>query len=74
MADDELLALDDVLARLAEQDQRTADLVKLRCFAGLSLGEAAAAMGLPRRTADRHWAFARAWLYSELRGCPPPDL
>ena len=45
----------------------SAELVKLRFFAGLTQGEAAEALGLPRRTADRHWAYARAWLYDRLR-------
>jgi DNA-directed RNA polymerase specialized sigma24 family protein len=42
--------------------------VNLRFFAGLSLGEAAEALGLPRRTADRQWAYARAWLFDRLSG------
>ena len=45
-----------------------AELVKLRFFAGLSLPEAAQALGLSLTTAKRHWAFARAWLYGELTG------
>ena len=44
-----------------------AELVKLRFFAGLTLDEAAAALGIARRTAYRYWAFARAWLYDALR-------
>jgi RNA polymerase sigma factor (TIGR02999 family) len=63
---DELLALDEALEQLASAYPQCAELVKLRFFAGLSLGEAAAALDLPRRTADRHWAFARAWLYQRL--------
>jgi RNA polymerase sigma factor (TIGR02999 family) len=61
------LALDDALQKLAQQDTVGAELVKLRYFAGLTLQEAACALGLPRRTADRYWAFARSWLYDELR-------
>ena len=65
--DEDLLALDEALLQLAAEDQLSADLVKLRYFAGLTLGEAAEALGMPRRTADRHWAYARAWLYDRLR-------
>ena len=64
---DELLALNEAVEKLEEHDSLGAQLVKLRFFAGLKQGEAAAALGLPRRTADRHWSFARAWLYDELR-------
>ena len=63
---DDLLDLDAALDRLARSYPQAAELVKLRFFAGLSLGEAAAALGLPRRTADRQWAFARAWLADAL--------
>ncbi len=66
-SDDDLLALDEALQRLAQEDQPCAELVKLRFFAGLTLEEAAAALGLARRTADRSWAYARAWLYEALR-------
>jgi RNA polymerase sigma factor (TIGR02999 family) len=64
----DLLALDDALSKLAAQDKDSADLVKLRYFAGLSLAEAAEALGLPTRTAGRRWAYARAWLGEELLG------
>jgi RNA polymerase sigma factor (TIGR02999 family) len=64
---DDLLALDEALGQLQDDDPVGASLVKLRFFAGLGQGEAAEALGLPRRTADRHWAFARAWLYDRLR-------
>jgi RNA polymerase sigma factor (TIGR02999 family) len=66
--DDDLLELDDALDGLAKEFPVAAELVKLRFFAGLTLGEAADALGLPRRTADRHWAFARAWLADALAG------
>jgi RNA polymerase sigma factor (TIGR02999 family) len=66
--DDDLVELDDALGRLAEGYPAAAGLVKLRFFAGMTLGEAADALGLPRRTADRHWAFARAWLADALAG------
>ena len=64
---DELLALNDALDRLAQEDPVCAELVKLRFFAGLTLDEAARALGVVRRTADRYWAFARAWLYAAVR-------
>jgi RNA polymerase sigma factor (TIGR02999 family) len=63
---DELLALDDALARLAAADPRRAELVRLRYFAGLTLEQAATLLGISRATADRHWAFARAWLYDAM--------
>ncbi|MBW3598518.1 MAG: sigma-70 family RNA polymerase sigma factor [Planctomycetes bacterium] len=66
-SDDELVALDDALEKLAGEDPRAAELVKLRFFAGLTLEEAAQVLGMARRTADRSWAYARAWLFRELR-------
>src|SRR5262249_783310 len=70
---DELLALDRALARLAAADPRRAELVKLRYFAGLTLEQAAELLGISRATADRHWAFARAWLYNAMtRGNEKP--
>jgi RNA polymerase sigma factor (TIGR02999 family) len=60
--DDELLALHEALDRLAEQHPEKAELVKLRYFAGLTADQAAAALGISPSTADRHWAYARAWL------------
>jgi RNA polymerase sigma factor (TIGR02999 family) len=65
-SDEDLLALDDALGRLAGESQPCAELVKLRFFAGLTLEEAAASLGLARRTADRYWAYARARLYEML--------
>jgi RNA polymerase sigma factor (TIGR02999 family) len=62
----DLLILHEALDRLAAEDPIKADLVKLRCFAGLSHQEAAAALGLPRATADRYWAYAKARLYCEI--------
>ena len=64
---DELLVLDEALDGLAKEDPACAELVKLRFFAGLTLDEAAKTLGVVRRTADRYWAFARAWLYAALR-------
>jgi RNA polymerase sigma factor (TIGR02999 family) len=66
--DDDLLGLDDALDRLAKDYPAAAELVKLRFFAGMTLREAAEALGVPRRTADRHWSFARAWLADALAG------
>jgi RNA polymerase sigma factor (TIGR02999 family) len=63
---DDLLDLDDALEDLEKTDSRAAALVKLRLFAGLSLDEAASALGVVRRTADRDWAFARAWLFRRV--------
>jgi RNA polymerase sigma factor (TIGR02999 family) len=65
--DVDLLALDDALTELEKHDESAAKLVKLRYFAGLSHQEAAAALGITRRAADRLWALARAWLYQQLR-------
>jgi RNA polymerase sigma factor (TIGR02999 family) len=63
---DQLLALDDALAKLAREDPVKAELVKLRCFAGLSHQEAAQALGISRPTADRYWVYAKTRLYCEL--------
>jgi RNA polymerase sigma factor (TIGR02999 family) len=65
---DDLLALDEALTRLAERDPVRAELVKLRFFAGLTMPEAAQALGLSLATAERHWTFVRTWLYAELTG------
>jgi RNA polymerase sigma factor (TIGR02999 family) len=64
---DDLLALDETLERFTAEYQDCAEFVKLRFFAGMSQGEAAEVLGIPRRTADRHWAFARAWLHRHLK-------
>ncbi len=65
--DDHLLGVDEALDKLAAQDTTAADLIKLRFFAGLPNVEAARLLGLPERTAKRTWAYARAWLYEELK-------
>jgi RNA polymerase sigma factor (TIGR02999 family) len=65
---EDLLALDEALDLLAAEDGQKAELVKLRFFAGLSVEEAARCLGISRATADRYWAYARAWLYDRLRG------
>ncbi len=64
--DDDLLALDEALEALAREDPAGAELVRLRVFAGLTLAQAADVMGIGRRTADRYWAYARAWLCDAL--------
>jgi RNA polymerase sigma factor (TIGR02999 family) len=64
----DLLALDEALEKLAAEDKDSADLVKLRYFAGLSIDAAAEALGISPRTADRRWAYARAWLRQEMLG------
>jgi RNA polymerase sigma factor (TIGR02999 family) len=66
LPEDDLLDLDAALKKLAELDATRAELVKLRFFVGLTMPEAAAALGLSLATAERYWAFARAWLYAEL--------
>ncbi len=63
----ELLALDDALQKLTAEDALCAELVKLRFFAGLTLQEAAHTLDIPERSADRYWAYARSWLYDQLR-------
>jgi RNA polymerase sigma factor (TIGR02999 family) len=67
-SDDELLALDEALKKLAEIDPAKAKLVELRYFGGLTGQEAAEVLGISPSTADRHWAYARAWLQTEISG------
>jgi RNA polymerase sigma factor (TIGR02999 family) len=66
MEDDQLLAVDEALDRLAAHDALKAELVNLRFFAGLTLEESAKVLELSLSTAKRHWAYARAWLYREI--------
>ena len=66
--DDLLLRVNDALEKLEAEAPERAHLVKLRFFTGLSITEAAEAMGVATATANRHWAFARAWLLAELQG------
>lgn len=66
--DQELLALDEALQKLAATDPLKARLVELRYFAGLTGEQAAQVLGISPTTADRHWAYARAWLQTEVRG------
>ena len=67
MKPDELLALDEALERLATEDPEAAQLIKLRFFAGLGHQETAEIMGITRRAADGLWAYARTWLFEEMR-------
>jgi RNA polymerase sigma factor (TIGR02999 family) len=68
---EEILAVDEALSRLAAEDPTKAELVKLRDFGGLSVEDAARVLGISRATADRYWAYARVWLYSELNDAGP---
>ena len=65
---EEILALDEALTRLTGEDAAAAQVVQLHFFAGLSIEEAAEALGISRATAYRHWAYARAWLCCALGG------
>jgi RNA polymerase sigma factor (TIGR02999 family) len=65
---EDLLALDEALNKLAEKDPVKAELVKLRHFAGLTVEEAAGALGISATTANRYWAYARAWLHQDIAG------
>jgi RNA polymerase sigma factor (sigma-70 family) len=67
--DEELLALDDALAKLAAEDDESAQIVKLKYFAGLTIPQIAELLGTTPRTVDRRWAYARSWLHQELGGC-----
>lgn len=66
--DDDLVALDEALDRLAETDPRAAELVKLRYFAGLTNNQAAEVLGISPRTADSVWAYAKVWLHERIVG------
>ena len=68
----DLLAVDEALTRLAEQEPAKAELVKLRYYAGLSLAEAAGCLGISEATAKRYWAVARAWLFAALSEADDP--
>jgi RNA polymerase sigma factor (TIGR02999 family) len=71
--DEHLLAMDDALERFAAIEPDKAELVKLRWFAGLSLDAAAAMLGISPATADRWWAYARAWLRADIAGENLPE-
>jgi RNA polymerase sigma factor (TIGR02999 family) len=68
---EDVLALDEALQKLAEHDKGAADVVRLRFFAGLPLPEVAGLLDISPRTADRLWAYARAWLHQEIQGMGP---
>jgi RNA polymerase sigma factor (TIGR02999 family) len=72
---EDLLALDEALDRLAAKDPVKAELVKLRYFAGMTIEQAAAALGISNATAKRYWTYTRTWLYQEIAGDrdKPPD-
>jgi RNA polymerase sigma factor (TIGR02999 family) len=63
---EDLLTLDQAIDELARKDKIKADLIKLRYFAGLTIDQAARALGISTTTADRYWAYARAWLHQEI--------
>jgi RNA polymerase sigma factor (TIGR02999 family) len=68
--DEELLSLNDALEKFAAVDPSKAELVKLRYFAGLTIQQAADLLNISEATAKRHWAYARAWLFDEIRRGP----
>jgi RNA polymerase sigma factor (TIGR02999 family) len=70
--EEDLLALNDALEQLAAEEPIAAEVVKLRYFAGLTIEQTAAALNLSVRTTNRHWAYARAWLYRRL--CPEDEV
>ena len=65
--DDTLLLVNEALERLAQEDAKAAEIAKLRYFGGLTLEEAGQVLGVTERTAKRYWAYARAWLFDEIR-------
>ena len=65
-ADNEVLAVDDAMHRLSLEDPLAAEVLKLKYYGGLSVDEAAVALGVPRATAYRHWTYARAWVRAEF--------
>jgi DNA-directed RNA polymerase specialized sigma24 family protein len=67
----DVLAINEALIRFEQIDKLKADLVKLRYFAGLTIPQAAEALGVSSATADRYWAYARAWLHAELNKGDP---
>jgi RNA polymerase sigma factor (sigma-70 family) len=64
--DEDVLAVDDAMVKLAEEDALKATIVELRFFGGLSVAEVAKVLGVPKRTVERKWTMARAWLRREL--------
>jgi len=65
--DDTLLLVNEALEKLVQEDANAAEVARLRFFGGLTLEEAAQVLGVTKRTADRYWAFARVWLFDEMR-------
>jgi RNA polymerase sigma factor (TIGR02999 family) len=65
-ADEQMMAVDEALGRLAEEEETVAEVVKLRYFAGLTIQETASILGISARTVSRHWSYARAWLRQQL--------
>ena len=63
---EEIVSVEEAIRRLEKRDRRMAEIVRLRFFAGLSVGETAEALGLSGRSVRREWALARAWLHREL--------
>jgi RNA polymerase sigma factor (TIGR02999 family) len=70
----DILALDEAIDKLAKEDSDAAKIVKLRYFSGLTVPEVAAALGISLRTAEREWAYARAWLYDEITSSREPPV
>jgi RNA polymerase sigma factor (TIGR02999 family) len=70
---DDLLSINDALDQLAQEDPKKAELVRLRYFIGLSVQESADLLGISRATADRYWAYAKAWLYCAISGEDTPQ-
>jgi RNA polymerase sigma factor (TIGR02999 family) len=70
---DDVVAVSEALEKLAVHDPEKAEIVKLRYFGGLSVQDAADVLGISRATADRHWGYAKAWLYCELTRERPRD-
>jgi len=68
---EELLALDEALNKLRLEDPVKAELVQLRYFAGMTVQQAADALGISRATADRYWGYAKVWLFAAIRGDDP---
>jgi RNA polymerase sigma factor (sigma-70 family) len=64
---EDLLAIDEAIEQLVDENPECANVVKMRFFAGLSIDEVAAALGISASTAKRHWAYARAWLFDAIR-------
>ena len=64
---EEIMALDEAIRRVSEQDERLGNLVRLRIYAGLGVEQTAEALGVSPRTVKRDWAFCRAWLYDEVK-------